>query len=190
MEHPFYGSWGYQTTGYFAPTSRYGTPQDFMYLIDALHQREIGVILDWVPSHYPTDAHGLGFFDGTHLYEHGDPNQGIHRDWNTFVFNYGRHEVRSFLISNALFWLDKYHADGSARGRRRFNAVSRLLAEGWRVGSQQVRRPGEHRGHRLPACLQFRGLSSSSPTCRPSPRNPPPGRWSRSPHTSAASASA
>ncbi|MEM7272018.1 MAG: 1,4-alpha-glucan branching protein GlgB [Actinomycetota bacterium] len=149
MEHPFYGSWGYQTLGYFAPSRRYGPPTDFKYLIDTLHQRGYGVILDWVPSHFPLDDAGLATFDGTHLYEHADPRMGFHPDWKSGIFNYDRHEVRSFLMSSAMFWLDEYHADGI-----RVDAVASMLYRDYsREEGQWV--PNEHGGRENLGAVAF-----------------------------------
>ena len=153
-EHAFYPSWGYQVTGFYAPTSRYGTPDDFQFLVNALHAAGIGVLMDWVPAHFPRDDWALARFDGTALYEHEDPRKGAHQDWGTLIFNFGRHEVNNFLVANALVLVRPVPRGRPARGRRGLDALPRLLAQAGRMGSEPVWRARKYRGDRIPEKIQ------------------------------------
>ena len=164
-EHPFDGSWGYQPIGLFAPTSRFGTPEDFADFVDRAHAAGLGVIVDWVPGHFPTDAHGLAYFDGTHLYEHADPRKGLQPDWNTLIYNFGRREVANFLIDSALFWLETFPRRRLARRCRRLDAVPRLQPRSRRMDSQRVRRKREPRGDRVFARVQRHVVRGAARHC-------------------------
>ena len=174
-EYPFDGSWGYQPIGLFAPTSRYGDPDAFRRFVDRCHTEGLGLMIDWVPGHFPTDAHGLGEFDGTHLYEHADPRQGFHLDWNTLIYNYGRTEVQNFLLANALYWLEEFHIDGLRVRCGRVDALPRLQPPGRPVGAEQVRRPREPGGDRLPEADEFGGVRPPSRRHHRRRGNRPPG---------------
>ena len=189
-EYPFDGSWGYQPIGLFAPTSRFGTPDDFRAFVDACHRAGIGLLLDWVPGHFPTDAHGLGRFDGTALYEHADPRQGLHRDWDTLIYNYGRREVANFLLSSALYWLREFHIDGlgSMRSPRCCTSTTAAKAGEWIPNA--YRRPREPRRDRISAADERAGVRRAAAAPRRRPRNRPRGRWCRGRSISAGSASA
>ena len=190
MKHPFYGSWGYQTTGYFAPTGRYGTPQDLMFLIDTLHQRGIGVILDWVPSHFPTDEHGLAYFDGTHLYEHADMRQGFQPDWNSYIFNYGRHEVQQFPPQQRGV-LARHIITPTACAWTPWPRCSTSITRANRANGFRTSTAGAKTSKPLISCASStKRCIASFRTCKPTPRNPPPGRRCRGPFTWADWASA
>ena len=189
-EYPFDGSWGYQPISLFAPTSRFGAPDDFRAFVDACHRAGLGLLLDWVPGHFPTDAHGLGRFDGTALYEHADPRQGLHRDWNTLIYNYGRREVANFLLSSALYWLREFHIDGHPGRCRRLDALPRLQPQGGRVDPERLRRAREPRRDRVSAPDERTGVRRGHRRDDRRRGIRPPGRWCRARSMSAGSASA